>query len=318
MIQNQDFPPGSATVSVFALPTGHLYLPDRWLFEDGSSDMLRDRQYSPDFSFLIKHPKGKLLFDLGLRKDLDKNPQVIQSDYKFIAPEVEQDAQELLDGGPEQSDSITAVILSHLHFDHTGDCTKFPNAELVVGPGSRAAVTPGWPEAADSPFDGSVLSHPHFRELDYEKDDWEPLGPFSRAIDYFGDGSFYLIDAPGHMDGHLGALARTDSDEWIFMGGDCCHHRSLLAGTRPMSVTVGPGIAPSFHRYPDMARNTIRRVREIEKQGSVLVALAHDARLDGLMPLYPHPLNNWKGSQWKQTLDQSLEKDYPMEYIVGK
>lgn len=58
-----------ATVEVSALPTGKLYLPDRWLFEDGDNDMRKARQFSPDFSFLISHPSGEhILFDLGLRK----------------------------------------------------------------------------------------------------------------------------------------------------------------------------------------------------------------------------------------------------------
>ena len=61
-------PSGQAVVEVYALPTGKLQLPDRWLFEDGNPDMHNYRQHSPDFSFLIKHPKGKVLFDLGLRK----------------------------------------------------------------------------------------------------------------------------------------------------------------------------------------------------------------------------------------------------------
>ena len=60
---------GTIYVDVFALPTGKLYLPDRWLFEDGHEDMLSARQFSPDFSFLIGHPSGhRALFDLGLRK----------------------------------------------------------------------------------------------------------------------------------------------------------------------------------------------------------------------------------------------------------
>ena len=59
----------SSFVEVFALPTGKLYLPDRWLFEDGDPDMLHTRQFSPDFSFLVCHASGKkVLFDLGLKK----------------------------------------------------------------------------------------------------------------------------------------------------------------------------------------------------------------------------------------------------------
>ena len=225
--------------------------------------------------------------------------------------------KEILDAGPEHSSSVTAVVLSHLHFDHTGDCMKFPDAELIVGPGSSAATAPGWPEAKGSPFDGAVLKHPHFRELSFETDNWQRVGPFHRCIDYFGDQSFYIIDAPGHMDGHLGGLARTGVDEWVFMGGDCCHHRSLLTGTRPMSVTVGPSKTPSFHRYPDVAKSTIEKIRTLERQGIVLIALAHDARLDGAMPEYPQAINGWKGSSWKKALDQELTRDYPKYYQMN-
>jgi hypothetical protein len=62
-------PNPSCFVEIYALPTGKLYLPDRWLFEDGDEDYQNSRQYSPDYSFLIVHPSGeKVLFDLGMRK----------------------------------------------------------------------------------------------------------------------------------------------------------------------------------------------------------------------------------------------------------
>ena len=61
--------PGASPVEVFALPTGQLTHPDRWLFEDGDDDLLRVRSTYPDYSFLIRHPSGRnILFDLGLRK----------------------------------------------------------------------------------------------------------------------------------------------------------------------------------------------------------------------------------------------------------
>lgn len=302
---------GTTYVDVSALLTGKLYLPDRWLFEDGDEDMLSVRQFSPDFSFLIGHPSGKrALFDLGLRKDLENNPTAIQNDYCRIAPVVPKDATDLLQAGPVSASAINTVIFSHLHFDHTGDCTKFPDADVIVGPGSRAATTPGYPHAAGSPFSGAVLEHPRFRELSFEKDSWVPLGPFLRAHDFFGDNSFYLIDAPGHMPGHLGGLALTGKDEWVFMGGDCCHHRSLLDGKRPMSVTVGPGGTTSFHKDPPTAMRTIEKIRLLEAQGDVLVALAHDAGLEGKMPEYPATLNKWKGSSWKHDHDAMLAKVY--------
>ena len=56
-------------VEVFALPTGQLSHPDRWLFEDGDEDLMTARHVYPNFSFLIRHHSGKsILFDLGLTK----------------------------------------------------------------------------------------------------------------------------------------------------------------------------------------------------------------------------------------------------------
>lgn len=202
---------------------------------------------------------------------------------------------------------ISAVILSHLHFDHTGDPTKFPHATIVAGPGSRAATAPGYPHKPDSPFHSACIDHPKYRELSFETDTWTPIGPFSRAFDYFGDGSFWLLDTAGHMPGHLSGLAHTGKDEWVFMGGDCCHHRALLVGARPVSTTVGPNGTKSFHKDPLAAISTIEKVRELEHEGIVLIALAHDAILEEKMPLYPEEVSGWKGSNWKTEVDAAVK-----------
>lgn len=62
--------PRGQHVKVFALPTGQLTHPDRWLFEDGDEDIMKARNEYPDYSFLIQHQaSGKnMLFDLGLMK----------------------------------------------------------------------------------------------------------------------------------------------------------------------------------------------------------------------------------------------------------
>jgi len=112
------------------------------------------------------------------------------------------------------------------------------------------------------------------------------------------------------MAGHLGALAHTAEGEWVFMGGDCCHHRALLVGARPVSVTVGPNGTKSFHKDPETAIGTIEKVRELEREGSVLVALAHDAVLEGSMPEYPVKLNGWRESRWKGEVDDVVRRSY--------
>ena len=237
-------------------------------------------------------------------------PPLIKKAYPTIEPVVLKDADEILLEGHVAPSDISAVIFSHLHFDHVGDPTKFPDAEMIAGPGSRAASFPGWPAAPGSPFLSAPIEHPKYHELSFVTDTWVPFGPFPRAHDYFGDGSLFLIDTPGHMAGHLGAMALTGQDEWIFMGGDCCHHRSLLVGSRPMSVTVGPAGTPCFHKDPRIALQTIDKIRSVAEKGDVLVALSHDAYLKDTMPEYPQSLDGWKSSQWKKDLNDILARAY--------
>ena len=55
----------------------------------------------------------------------------------------------------------------------------------------------------DSPVEGTV---PNFEQQ------WKPYGILPRTIDVFQDGSVLLVDAPGHLPGHMNLLARTGPD----------------------------------------------------------------------------------------------------------
>jgi hypothetical protein len=61
----------SSCVEVKVLPTGYLFLPDRWIFADGHDTL---KHLSPDYTFLVQHPSGRnLLFDLGMRKVCERS-----------------------------------------------------------------------------------------------------------------------------------------------------------------------------------------------------------------------------------------------------
>lgn len=188
-----------------------------------------------------------------------------------------------------------------MHFDHTGDPNRFPQARVITGHGARKFTSPGFPKADNSPFDGTVLNHPNFTEFSPAEYKPFPPGtvpsefPFDSGIDIFGDGSFFIIDAPGHMPGHQMAFARTGDEEWVAMGGDCCHHRAFLSDpTRTISVDAGPNGTPGFHEDPPAATSTIRKLQQLHSNPSVLVVLAHDASLDGKIPTYPQSLGGWR------------------------
>ncbi|EKM58491.1 uncharacterized protein PHACADRAFT_90578, partial [Phanerochaete carnosa HHB-10118-sp] len=104
------------------------------------------------------------------------------------------------------------------------------------------------------------------------------VGPFPRAYDYFGDGSPYLVEAPGHVDGHINVLARTSRDgSWIFLGGDSAHDTRLLTGEKEVAFKIdASGQSLCAHEHKDIAIEHIRRVGSLLKVPKVHVLLAHD------------------------------------------
>ena len=178
----------------------------------------------------------------------------------------------------------------------------------MVGPGSVEATQPGYPINPNSPCLGSILEHPRLRELSRLKDSWTSFRPFERAFDFFGDGSFLLLDAPGHMVGHLVGLARTAENEYVLMGGDCCHHRQIFTGEAQPAEGHGPGGASSMHRDLDEAKKTIAKVHQLSQREDTLVCLAHDGYLEPSLQVLPAVINGWRAKEVKRKIEDSLSE----------
>ncbi|RMZ75269.1 hypothetical protein DV737_g5362, partial [Chaetothyriales sp. CBS 132003] len=161
--------------------------------------------HAPIYCFLISKGNHHIIFDLGVRRDWQNLAPKIVSLIKattVITPG--SDVASVLDsdcsGLNIRSTDINAVIWSHNHFDHIGDMTTFPySTELIVGPGVYAASWPGWPQNLDAGTLDSDAQGRVVREITFDNDNniGLKIGRFD-ALDFFGDGSFYLLDAPGH------------------------------------------------------------------------------------------------------------------------
>ena len=89
--------------------------------------------------------------------------------------------------------SIDAIILGHSHFDHSGNIAAFPTTvDLVVGPDSDPLDILA--EKLDVPL--KALEDRRVRYLNRATEKWVDVGAF-KGLDYFGDGSLYLLDTPG-------------------------------------------------------------------------------------------------------------------------
>jgi glyoxylase-like metal-dependent hydrolase (beta-lactamase superfamily II) len=210
-----------------------------------------------------------------------------------------------------RSADIEAIIWSHAHFDHIGDPSTFPlSTDLIVGPGIRDTHWPGYPTEPNAINLNSDIQGRRVREISFEKTETGAvtIGSFE-ALDFFGDGSFYLLNGPGHSIGHICALARVTAspDTFVFMGGDSCHHPGVLRPTKyqPCPIdslhsssvldsesvfTLSPAIT---HDY-DAALKTVQNIQELDASDDVFVILAHDNTLKGNVDFYPSTINDWK------------------------
>ena len=107
---------------------------------------------------------------------------------------------------------------------------------------------------------------------------WQPLAHFPHAIDFFRDGSLYLIDAPGHLQGHTNMLARIGPKKWIYLAGDACHDRRILTGEVGIATWENEeGKVCCIHSDVDETEKTLERIRALGLVSEeVEVILAHD------------------------------------------
>ncbi|KAI0896445.1 beta-lactamase-like protein [Annulohypoxylon nitens] len=300
----------------------------------------------PAFVILIQHPQGKkVLFDLGLRKDTASFPPTIRDGLSFSPMAAEKDVAEILkEDGRVTFGECDSIIWSHWHPDHIGDPSTFPsNVELVVGPGAKDFLLPGYPADPHGLILESDYAGRQLREVDFATS--LQIGGL-RAVDYFDDGSFYLLDAPGHAIGHMCALARTTASTFVFLGADSCHHAGSLRPNQyvPLPTAISPSpfsvppymentvcsrtlleaihpehsctvpyyskLAPAPDRDVPTAETTIKKTISFDASDDVFVILAHDQSLLSVIDFFPETVNQWKEKGWKDRTRWRFLEDF--------
>ena len=271
-----DLPPSAADQAfceISAIDSGYIYgALLRPLVDAGEED---ERINVPCLAFLLHHSRTgePFLFDLGIRPDLENLKGAgIRLSQMGIKVEGRDIPAALEKGGLSRAD-IKHVAISHVHYDHTGVPREFPNATFLLGAGGKPIIDALGPDsegtiyAIDTPLERTTFLDPYTAE-------WGPIGPFPRALDFYGDSSLYIVDAPGHVPGHINLLARTSADGgWAFLAADSAHDWRLLTGEAMLGHHRKWGCG---HEDPAIAQETIERIKTLVGAPRVRVLIAHD------------------------------------------
>lgn len=163
----------------------------------------------PVSSFLIRHPKGTMLFDTGCHPSVATDAASRWGGLaKFMTP-IAPPEDNLIDNlkcvGLSPND-IDVVVCSHLHPDHCGCNSFFKKATFIAHEKEVAAA-----------------QAPNAEGQGYLPIDWTPPSPyraFSGQHDVFGDGRVVLIPTPGHTPGMSSARVELERDGTFVLASD--------------------------------------------------------------------------------------------------
>jgi len=231
-------------VRLYALDCGLIHVKDMALFSDtgeynGKPGVLSDP------CFVIRHPKGILVWDTGLGDKLaetkggvDFDLGHMQADHTLL--------DQLKDIGLAPAD-VTYLSFSHTHFDHTGNANEFPGATWILNKSELA-----WAESKPGPF-VNIDTFSDYKTAKTQMIDGD--------YDVFGDGSVVILKTPGHTPGHQSLQLKLKKAGVVILSGDLFHQRANYTFRRvpPFNVERADTLA-SMDRVGTILKNTKGRL----------------------------------------------------------
>ena len=216
--------------------------------------------WAPVGFYVIAHPKGNIIFDTG------NNDKTITDADGWWGPLAKGFGLKMTkdDAIPAQlakigmkTDDIKYVALGHMHLDHGGNVSQFPNSTLVVQNDELKAAW--WPDVGYSIYyiPGDFADTKKMNIVRLEGD-----------LDLFGDGSFRLFRAPGHTPGSQFAVVRLKNTGPVILTSDAVYLKESLDKNLipPIPGTWSPkGMYEGYQK--------IRLIRDAE---GAQVFIAHD------------------------------------------
>jgi glyoxylase-like metal-dependent hydrolase (beta-lactamase superfamily II) len=179
--------------------------------------------------FLVAHPRGTLVWDLGVVPDdtvearargEQGNPTATS---EAVAPVKRTLRSQLAEIGYRPED-VTYFAFSHAHGDHLANANSFAASTWLARPAERAFM---WEEG------NTRVNRTYFDRIEHSKS----ISLDRDEYDVFGDGLVVIRSAPGHSPGHQALVLTLASTGRIMLAGDLYHYPEERTLRRPPPAT---------------------------------------------------------------------------------
>jgi N-acyl homoserine lactone hydrolase len=166
--------------------------------------------------FLVAHPKGTLMWDVGVIPDETVEAQQSKGGAHYDVNPVSAAVvtrtlkSQLVAAGFHPTD-ITYVAISHAHKDHSANLNEFAAATWLVRPAEREFMWKKGNERVEPSFYSKLE---HSKSISLDKDEY----------DVFGDGKVIMKAAPGHTPGHQVLVLQLEKSGRVMIAGDLYHY----------------------------------------------------------------------------------------------
>ncbi|MBS0591569.1 MAG: N-acyl homoserine lactonase family protein [Proteobacteria bacterium] len=216
--------------------------------------------------FVIRHPRGVLLWDTGLGDKFAAIKGGVDEDGTHLSVRVrlvdQLQAIGLTPGG------IDYVAFSHLHADHTGNANLFGHSTFLMN-----AKEIAWASATPPPLGVDPATFGVYESANKQV--------IERDHDVFGDGRVLILRAPGHTPGHQVLLLRLKKAGSVILSGDLYHSRENRQFRR----------VPAFNDSRADTLAYMDRIETLIKNLHARLVIQHDPADFAALPTFPAYLN---------------------------
>jgi N-acyl homoserine lactone hydrolase len=166
--------------------------------------------------FLVAHPKGTLMWDVGVIPDETVEAMASKGGAHFdvnpvSAAVVTRTLKSQLAAIGYSPTDMTYVAISHAHKDHSANLNEFAASTWLVRPAEREFM---WKKGNERVEPSFYTKLEHSKSISLEKDEY----------DVFGDGKAVIKAAPGHTPGHQVLVLQLASLGRVMIAGDLYHY----------------------------------------------------------------------------------------------